>query len=185
MILSFSFQISPLRKFCNSHQDKDNCAEYGIKAINNQINLHQVVLYLSFRIRNNGKNPTKNHKCCIAGNHYFCNFHVNSHVIIINLRNINIMTKADIVNRIAVKSGISRKEVEVIVSNLMETLKSKMTEGENIYLRGFGSFIIKERAQKTARNISKNTTIIIPAHKIPAFKPSKEFVDNNNLQGPP
>ena len=86
------------------------------------------------------------------------------------------MTKADIVNRIAVKSGISRKEVEVIVSNLMETLKSKMTEGENIYLRGFGSFIIKERAQKTARNISKNTTIIIPAHKIPAFKPSKEFV---------
>ena len=86
------------------------------------------------------------------------------------------MTKADIVNRIAVKSGISRKEVEVIVSNLMETLKSKMTEGENIYLRGFGSFLIKERAQKNARNISKNTTIIIPAHKIPAFKPSKEFV---------
>ena len=86
------------------------------------------------------------------------------------------MTKADIVDRIAVKSGISRKEVEVIVSRLMDTIKSNVTEGKNIYLRGFGSFIIKQRAQKTARNISKNTTMIIPAHNIPAFKPSKKFV---------
>ncbi|MFR5660746.1 MAG: HU family DNA-binding protein [Butyricimonas faecihominis] len=87
------------------------------------------------------------------------------------------MTKADIVNRIAVKSGLPRKEVETIVENLMETIKTKMTEGENIYLRGFGSFVIKQRAEKTARNISKNTIMIIPAHVIPHFKPSKEFVN--------
>lgn len=87
------------------------------------------------------------------------------------------MTKADIVNRIAVKSGLPRKEVEMIVENLMETIKTKMTEGENIYLRGFGSFVIKQRAEKTARNISKNTIMIVPAHVIPHFKPSKEFVN--------
>lgn len=87
------------------------------------------------------------------------------------------MTKADIVNRITVKSGLPRKEVETIVENLMETIKTKMTEGENIYLRGFGSFVIKQRAEKTARNISKNTIMIIPAHVIPHFKPSKEFVN--------
>jgi len=59
----------------------------------------------------------------------------------------------------------------------METIKETMVNGENVYLRGFGSFIIKERAEKTGRNISKNTTIIIPAHNIPAFKPAKTFVN--------
>ena len=63
----------------------------------------------------------------------------------------------------------------------METVKDTMISGENVYLRGFGSFIIKERAEKTGRNISKNTTIIIPAHKIPAFKPAKTFV--NEVKG--
>ncbi|HPW89801.1 MAG TPA: HU family DNA-binding protein [Paludibacteraceae bacterium] len=86
------------------------------------------------------------------------------------------MTKADIVNEIAKNTGISKDDVLKTVEAFMETVKTSLTEGENVYLRGFGSFIVKKRAQKTARNISKNTTIIIPAHNIPAFKPSKEFV---------
>jgi len=63
------------------------------------------------------------------------------------------------------------------VEAFMSTIKGSLTKGENVYLRGFGSFIIKERAEKTGRNISKNTTIIIPAHFIPAFKPAKDFVN--------
>lgn len=59
----------------------------------------------------------------------------------------------------------------------MEVVKDSLAHGENVYLRGFGSFIVKERAEKTARNISKNTTIVIPAHKIPAFKPAKTFLE--------
>ena len=59
----------------------------------------------------------------------------------------------------------------------MKSVKTSLTEGENVYLRGFGSFIVKKRAQKTGRNISKNTTIIIPEHFVPAFKPAKVFVD--------
>jgi len=59
----------------------------------------------------------------------------------------------------------------------MTSIKSSLSKGQNVYLRGFGSFVVKERAEKTGRNISKNTTIIIPAHNIPAFKPSKTFVD--------
>ena len=86
------------------------------------------------------------------------------------------MTKADIVNEIAKNTGISKDDVLKTVEAFMETVKTSLTEGENVYLRGFGTFIVKKRAQKTARNISKNTTIIIPAHNIPAFKPSKEFV---------
>ena len=87
------------------------------------------------------------------------------------------MTKADIINKIATSTGIPKKDVAVVVESLMETIKNSLLEKkENVYLRGFGSFICKERKTKTARNISKNTTIIIPAHKIPAFKPAKEFV---------
>ncbi len=67
--------------------------------------------------------------------------------------------------------------VQAVVESFMESLKETMINGENVYLRGFGSFIIKERAEKTGRNISKNTTIVIPAHKIPAFKPAKSFVN--------
>ena len=62
-----------------------------------------------------------------------------------------------------------------VVESFMEQVMNAMADGENVYLRGFGSFIIKQRAAKTARNISTNTTIIVPAHSIPAFKPSKEF----------
>ncbi|PID94799.1 MAG: integration host factor subunit beta [Bacteroidales bacterium] len=87
------------------------------------------------------------------------------------------MTKADIVNEISRKTGIAREDVLKTVETLMDCVKGSLIKGENVYLRTFGSFIIKERAEKTARNITKNTTIKIPAHKIPAFKPSKEFVE--------
>lgn len=85
------------------------------------------------------------------------------------------MTKADIVNEIAKSTGIEKVQVQQVVESFMENIKDTMMAGNNVYLRGFGSFIIKRRAQKVARNISKNTTITIPAHNIPAFKPSKTF----------
>ena len=85
------------------------------------------------------------------------------------------MTKADIVNKIASNTGISKDDVLKTVEAFMECVKDSLAEKENVYLRDFGSFIVKERAEKTARNIAKNTTIKIPAHSIPAFKPSKEF----------
>lgn len=86
------------------------------------------------------------------------------------------MTKADIVSEIAKSTGVDKTTVTSVIEGFMESVKSTMTNGDNVYLRGFGTFLIKERAEKTARNISKNTTIIIPAHNIPAFKPSKEFI---------
>jgi DNA-binding protein HU-beta len=86
------------------------------------------------------------------------------------------MTKADIVNDIAKSTGIDKATVLTTVEAFMETVKDSLSKNENVYLRGFGSFIIKQRAEKTARNISKNTTIIIPAHNIPSFKPAKTFV---------
>ncbi len=86
------------------------------------------------------------------------------------------MTKADIVNEISKETGIEKVTVQKTVEAFMETVKDSLANGENVYLRGFGSFVVKERAEKTARNISKNTTIIIPAHKIPSFKPAKTFV---------
>jgi DNA-binding protein HU-beta len=85
------------------------------------------------------------------------------------------MTKADLVAEIANKTGLDKTAVQVVVETFMITVKESLSSNENVYLRGFGSFIIKERAQKTGRNISKNTTILIPAHKIPAFKPAKSF----------
>ena len=87
------------------------------------------------------------------------------------------MTKADIVAEIAEKTGLEKVDVQTIVEAFMKEVKESLEGGENVYLRGFGSFIIKERAKKTGRNISKNTTIIIPAHNIPSFKPAKVFVD--------
>ena len=85
------------------------------------------------------------------------------------------MTKAEIVTEIARKTGIERKDVLSTIEAFMEVVKESLTNEENVYLRGFGSFIVKKRAQKTARNISKNTTIIIPEHNIPSFKPAKTF----------
>ena len=87
------------------------------------------------------------------------------------------MTKADIVNEISKKTGTDKQTVLNTIEAFMETVKESLTQEENVYLRGFGSFIVKKRAQKTARNIAKNTTIIIPEHNIPAFKPAKVFVN--------
>ena len=87
------------------------------------------------------------------------------------------MTKAELVREIASKTGLNTKDVLVIIESLMDTIKTSMAEGEEVFLRGFGSFIIKHRANKTARNISKNTTVIVPAHDIPAFRPAKEFME--------
>ena len=86
------------------------------------------------------------------------------------------MTKADLVNEIAKETGIDKKDILLTVETMMEVIKTSLTDNENVYLRGFGSFIVKKRAEKTARNISKNTTIIIPEHNIPSFKPAKSFV---------
>lgn len=94
------------------------------------------------------------------------------------------MTKADIVNDISKNTGIEKVTVQKTVEALMETVKKSLVKGNNVYLRGFGSFIVKKRAQKTARNISRNTTIIIPEHNIPSFKPAKSFVEKvkNNVK---
>jgi DNA-binding protein HU-beta len=81
------------------------------------------------------------------------------------------MTKAEIVASISEKIGIEKIDVLAVVEAFMKEVKDSLGKDENVYLRGFGSFIVKERAEKTGRNISKNTTIIIPAHNIPAFKP--------------
>ncbi|HAD96019.1 MAG: HU family DNA-binding protein [Owenweeksia sp.] len=87
------------------------------------------------------------------------------------------MTKADIVTRISDKTGMEKADVQATVEAFMKEVRNSLESGDNVYLRGFGSFIIKKRAEKTGRNISKNTTIIIPAHNIPSFKPAKTFVD--------
>ena len=85
------------------------------------------------------------------------------------------MTKADIVSEIARNTGAEKVQVQAIVEAFMESIKTSLTHKNNVYLRGFGCFIVKKRAKKVARNISKNTTITIPAHNIPAFKPAKSF----------
>ena len=86
------------------------------------------------------------------------------------------MTKLEIAKEIHKSTGIAVPDVVTVIESLMGSIKDSLAHGENVYLRGFGSFIVKERAEKTARNISKNTTVVIPAHKIPAFKPSPAFV---------
>ncbi len=94
------------------------------------------------------------------------------------------MTKANIVNEISKNTGIEKRTVQEIIEAFMETVRNSLVKDKNVYLRGFGSFIVKKRAEKTARNISKNTIIIIPEHFIPAFKPSKIFIGKvkNNVK---
>ena len=87
------------------------------------------------------------------------------------------MTKAEIINKIAEDTGLPKKDVAATVEAFMEVIKDSLLSKENVYLRGFGSFIIKQRAEKTGRNIGKNVAITIPAHKIPAFKPAKTFMN--------
>ena len=88
------------------------------------------------------------------------------------------MTKADIVKNISDKTGMDKSDVQMIAEKLMDEVKNSLKKNENVYLRGFGSFIIKKRAEKTGRNISKKIAVVIPAHNIPAFKPSKTFVNS-------
>lgn len=87
------------------------------------------------------------------------------------------MTKAEIVAEIAQRTGLEKVNIQATVETFMEVVKDSLGKGNNVYLRGFGSFIIKRRAEKTGRNISKGTTVIIPAHNIPSFKPSKTFMN--------
>ncbi|MDR0545124.1 MAG: integration host factor subunit beta [Odoribacteraceae bacterium] len=86
------------------------------------------------------------------------------------------MTKAEIVNEISRSTGIEKVTVQATVEAFMDAIRASVIGGKNVYLRGFGSFVVKKRAEKTARNISKNLTLKIPAHHIPSFKPSKSFV---------
>ena len=87
------------------------------------------------------------------------------------------MTKAEIINKIVLETGISKKDVAGTIEAFMEEIRQSMSvRKENVYLRGFGTWTLKHRAQKTARNISKNTTLVIDAHDFPAFKPAKSFI---------
>jgi len=86
------------------------------------------------------------------------------------------MRKADLVNQISEKTGIPKVDVLVTLESMFKEIKDSLSKGENIYIRGFGSFITKRRAAKIGRNIKKNIAVHIPEHNIPAFKPAKEFV---------
>lgn len=87
------------------------------------------------------------------------------------------MTKAEIINQIVAKTGLEKPTVTANVEAIMDIIKVSMVNGENIYLRGFGTFLLKKRAAKKGRNITKSTSVNIPEHYIPAFKPAKEFAD--------
>ncbi|MFT6815875.1 MAG: DNA-binding protein HU-beta [Sphingobacteriales bacterium] len=87
------------------------------------------------------------------------------------------MTKAEVVAKIAAQTGIEKVSVQESVESFLKVVRDSMEGGDNVYLRGFGSFVVKKRAKKTARNISKNTAIIIPEHFVPSFKPAKTFVE--------
>jgi DNA-binding protein HU-beta len=87
------------------------------------------------------------------------------------------VTKADLIAEIAEKTGMEKADVASTLESFFTVVKDNLAQGENIYVRGFGSFITKERAEKVARNISKGTTMTIPAHKVPSFKPAKEFTE--------
>lgn len=85
------------------------------------------------------------------------------------------MTKADIVKEVAKSTGIEAKTVSAVVEGFMEAVKDSLAKDNNVYLRGFGTFAVQTRAQKTARNITRNTTVIIPKHEVPTFKPCPDF----------
>jgi DNA-binding protein HU-beta len=87
------------------------------------------------------------------------------------------VTKADVVNQISERTGLEKVDVQEVMENFFKVVRGALMKGENVYFRGFGSFIVKKRAQKVARNITKNTSIVIPPHYVPAFKPSKQFTE--------
>ncbi len=86
------------------------------------------------------------------------------------------MRKADLINKISAETGIQKVDVMVTIERMIREIKNSLASGENLYIRGFGSFIIKKRAAKVGRNIKKNVSVAIPEHFIPAFKPAKEFI---------
>jgi DNA-binding protein HU-beta len=94
------------------------------------------------------------------------------------------MKKLEIVNNITNNCEIDKKNVSQVVESFMKEVKESLTKGENVYLRGFGSFVIKKRAEKTARNITKKTTIKVPAHNIPTFKACKDFKEEVSKKNP-
>jgi len=102
---------------------------------------------------------------------FLCSQNLNKHI-----KYKIIMTKADLVNEVAKSTGLEKVEVLSVIEASMDAIKDSIVKGNPVFLRGFGSFIIKHRAQKAARNITKKTTLTIPAHDIPAFKPAKTFV---------
>lgn len=87
------------------------------------------------------------------------------------------MTKAEVIAEIADQTGVDKTDVQTVVEAFFDVVKESMSEGNNIYVRGFGSFVNKKRARKIARNISKNTAIVIDEHYVPSFKPSKVFIE--------
>lgn len=87
------------------------------------------------------------------------------------------MTKAEVITEIAEQTGIDKADVQTTVEAFFDVIKDSMANGHNIYVRGFGSFVNKKRAKKIARNISKNTAMVIDEHFVPSFKPSKVFVE--------
>ncbi|MBO4805078.1 MAG: integration host factor subunit beta [Paludibacteraceae bacterium] len=88
------------------------------------------------------------------------------------------MTKAELTSKVAKSTGLDPQDVLQVIEGIMETIKGSLAKGDNVYLRGFGTFQLKKRAEKTARNISKNTAVIVPEHNIPFFKPCEEFKDD-------
>jgi DNA-binding protein HU-beta len=87
------------------------------------------------------------------------------------------MTKAELINEIAISTGFDKKTISLIVESLMDHVKASLAKKENVYLRGFGSFILKTRKAKVARNISKNVSVQVPEHKIVSFKPASELAE--------
>ena len=93
------------------------------------------------------------------------------------------MIKAELVNKLAIKTGVERRVISAVIEMFMDTIKNSLEKGENVYLREFGTFEIKQKASKKARNIVKTddgyvtTTITVPAHTVPRFKPAKKFID--------
>lgn len=113
--------------------------------------------------------PAENQYLCIPKGSEIINYHNKTPTVV--------MTKADIINKIVEDTGVAKKDVTATVEAFMEEIRQSLAgRKEDVFLRGFGSFIVKHRAPKTARNISKNTTIIIDAHDFPAFKPAKSFI---------
>jgi len=92
------------------------------------------------------------------------------------------MTKADLISNISNKTGLEKFEVQATVEAMMQEIKASLINGDNVYLRGFGSFIVKTRAEKIGRNIKNNTALVIPAHNIPSFKPAKSFKQNVKIK---